>query len=107
MLFFIVLIPLLPLIISGQWSWWQAWAFALVSILGFVISRALAARRHPDLLAERARFLKHEDAKSWDKVLAPLVGLGGGLVPLSPVWKRAWFGRLHLRCGLAFFHCAC
>jgi protein-S-isoprenylcysteine O-methyltransferase Ste14 len=82
MLFFIVVIPLLPLIISGQWSWWQAWAFALVSILGFAISRALAARRHPDLLAERARFLQHEDAKSWDKVLAPLVGLGGGLVPI-------------------------
>ena len=82
MLFFIVLIPLLPLIISGQWSWWQAWAFALVSILGFVISRALAARHHPDLLAERARSLQHKDAKSWDKVLAPLVGLGGGLVPI-------------------------
>jgi protein-S-isoprenylcysteine O-methyltransferase Ste14 len=82
MLFFIVLVPLLPLIISGQWRWWQAWAFALVSILGFIISRALAARSHPDLLAERARFLQHEDAKSWDKVLAPLVGLGGGLVPI-------------------------
>jgi protein-S-isoprenylcysteine O-methyltransferase Ste14 len=47
-----------------------------------VISRVLAARRHPDLIAERARFMQHEDAKSWDKILAPLVGLGGGLVPL-------------------------
>ena len=42
----------------------------------------LAARRHPDLLAERARFMQHENAKPWDKILAPLVGLGGGLVPL-------------------------
>jgi len=82
MLFFIIVIPLLPLIISGQWSWWQAWAYALVSIVGFAISRFLARRRHPDILAERARFLQHPDAKSWDKVLAPLVGLGGGLVPL-------------------------
>ena len=82
MIFFIIVIPLLPLIISGQWSWWQAWAYALVSILGFAISRALARRRHPDILAERARFLQHPDAKSWDKVLAPLVGLGGGLIPL-------------------------
>jgi protein-S-isoprenylcysteine O-methyltransferase Ste14 len=82
MLFFIVVIPFLPLLISGQWGWWQAWAYALTSILGFIVSRALAAQRNPDLLAERARFLQHEDAKPWDKVLAPLVGLGGGLVPL-------------------------
>jgi protein-S-isoprenylcysteine O-methyltransferase Ste14 len=82
MLFFIVVIPLLPLLISGQWSWWQAWAYALIAILGFIISRYLARQRHPDILAERARFLQHADAKSWDKVLAPLVGLGGGLIPL-------------------------
>lgn len=82
MLFFVVVIPFLPLLISWQWDWWQAWVFAGICILGFVISRALAARRHPDLLAERARFMQHEDAKSWDKILAPLVGLGGGLVPL-------------------------
>ena len=60
----------------------EAWVYAAVCILGFAISRALAARRHPDIIAERARFMQHADAKSWDKVLAPLVGLGGGLIPL-------------------------
>ncbi len=83
MLVFIVVIPFLPLLISWRWGWWEAWVYALVCILGFVISRALAARRHPDLLAERARFTQHEDAKSWDKVLAPLTGLGSGLIPLA------------------------
>ncbi len=82
MLFFIIIVPFFPLLISWQWDWWEAWSYALICILGFVISRLLAARRHPDLLAERARFLQHEDAKSWDKTLAPLVGLGGGLIPL-------------------------
>lgn len=82
MLFFVVVIPFLPLLISRQWDWWQAWVYALVSILGFAVSRVLAARRNPDLIAERARYLSHEDAKSWDKLLSPLVGLGGGLVPL-------------------------
>jgi protein-S-isoprenylcysteine O-methyltransferase Ste14 len=82
MLIFIVVIPFLPLLISRRWDWWEAWVYAAVSILGFAISRGLAARRHPDLLAERARFLQHEDAKTWDKTLAPLVGLGGGLIPL-------------------------
>ena len=82
MLFFVVVVPFLPLLISGRWGWWEAWLYAIIGILGFAVSRALAARRHPDLLAERARFLQHEDAKTWDKLLAPLVGLGGGLVPL-------------------------
>lgn len=82
MLFFVIIVPLLPLLISRQWDWWAAWIYAIVAILGFAISRLLAAQRHPDLLAERARFLQHEDAKSWDKKLAPLVGLGGGLIPL-------------------------
>ena len=82
MLFFVIIVPLLPLLISRQWDCWAAWLYAIVAILGFAISRLLAAQRHPDLLAERARFLQHEDAKSWDKKLAPLVGLGGGLIPL-------------------------
>lgn len=82
MLFFIVVIPFLPLLISRDWDWWEAWVYAIIGILGFAISRVLAARRHPDLLAERARFLQHEDAKPWDKLLSPLVGFGGGLIPL-------------------------
>jgi hypothetical protein len=81
-LFFVVVIPCLPLLISWRWDWWEAWVYALVSLLGFALSRALAARRHPDLLAERARFMQHEDTKPWDKRLAPLLGLGGGLVLL-------------------------
>ena len=39
--------------------------------------------RHPDLLAERAKFAEHQDAKPWDKVLARLVGLGGAWIPLT------------------------
>jgi protein-S-isoprenylcysteine O-methyltransferase Ste14 len=82
MLVFILLVPFLPLLISRDWNWWQAWVYALIGILGFVVSRVLAARRHPDLLAERAKFMQHEDIKPWDSVLARLVGLGGGLIPL-------------------------
>jgi protein-S-isoprenylcysteine O-methyltransferase Ste14 len=82
MLVFIVLVPFLPLLISWDWGWWQAWVYALIGILGFVVSRVLVARRHPDLLAERAKFMQHEDIKPWDSVLARLVGLGGGLIPL-------------------------
>lgn len=82
MLFFIIVVPCLPLLISWRWAWWEAWAYAMICILGFVISRVLVAQHHPDLLAERARFMQQENAQSWDKFLAPLVGLGGGVIPL-------------------------
>jgi protein-S-isoprenylcysteine O-methyltransferase Ste14 len=82
LLIFVVVIPFLPLLISRRWDWWEAWVYAIIYILGFVLSRMLVARHHPDLLAERARFTQHEDAKPWDKWLAPAVGLGGGLIPL-------------------------
>lgn len=42
----------------------------------------LAARRNPELLRERAKFLQHENAEPWDRVLSPLVSLGSGLIPL-------------------------
>jgi len=82
MLIFIIVIPFLPLILSRQWDWWEAWVYAIIGILGVAVSRLLASRRNPDLLVERARFLQLDDAKSWDKILAPLVGFGGGLIPL-------------------------
>jgi len=101
LVFFLIVIPLLPILISGHWSWWEAWTFAAVNVLGFAASRRLAARRHPDLLAERARSMGLADAKAWDKVLAPLVSLGLGLVlamagldarlgwtPGFPLWAR-------------------
>ncbi len=74
--------PFIPMLISRQWDWWQAWAYALVSILSFVVSRVLAGRRHPDLLKERARFMQAKDTKPWDKVLAPLLGIGSILIPV-------------------------
>jgi len=82
LLIFVFLVPFLPLLISRQWDWWQAWVYAIVSILGFVISRIIVGRRNPDLIAERARYTDQPDAKSWDKTLSPLVGLGGALIPL-------------------------
>ena len=77
---FIVLAPSLPLLISRRWDWWEAWAYALISILGFIISRFLAFRKNPDLLVERSEYLKHDNTQSWDKALSPISGLGGILM---------------------------
>lgn len=81
-LLFIVAVPMLPLIISEQWDWWEAWVYAGVNILGFAASRYLANRRHPDLLAERGRLLQHDNPETWDKKLSPMLGFFGGLIPL-------------------------
>lgn len=76
LVFFVIILPLLPILISMHWDWWEAWAYAGVNILGFAVSRMLAARRHPDLIAERARSMEMKDTKPWDKIMAPLLSLG-------------------------------
>lgn len=80
LLLVLVVIPLAPLYISGHWDWWEAWVSATIFVLGFVVGRALAVRRHPDMLQERAQFMEHKDTKSWDKVLAPLVAFGSAFI---------------------------
>lgn len=74
---FVILIPFLPLLISRQWNWWEGWVYGLLGVISFAISRLLAAKQHPDLIAERAKFMQHEDAQSWDKKIIPIVGLVG------------------------------
>jgi protein-S-isoprenylcysteine O-methyltransferase Ste14 len=78
----IFIVPLLPILIAWRWNWWEAWVFALILFLGFILSRLLAARKHPGIIAERANSLQNENAKPWDKTLAPLMALGGIVVPL-------------------------
>jgi protein-S-isoprenylcysteine O-methyltransferase Ste14 len=80
MVIVVLLAPFIPMIVSGQWDWWQAWTYAVASILAFVFSRLIVARKHPDLIAERARFMQAKDTKPWDRVLAPLLGLGSVLI---------------------------
>lgn len=84
----VVVIPMLPLLVSRQWNWTEAWIYAVICILGFITSRILAARRNPGLLAERARFGQQADAKSWDRKLTLLLTLGGLIIHLVPGLDR-------------------
>ncbi len=79
---YLTIVPALPILIAWKWNWWQAWVYVAINILGFIGSRYLAAKRHPDLLAERAASMKHANTKPWDRILAPLVGLGAMSLPL-------------------------
>jgi protein-S-isoprenylcysteine O-methyltransferase Ste14 len=76
----VLIAPFLPMILSGDWGWWQAWTYAALSILSFVVSRVIVSRVHPDLIRERASFMEAKDTKSWDKVLAPLLVFGSILI---------------------------
>ncbi|MEZ4443587.1 MAG: isoprenylcysteine carboxylmethyltransferase family protein [Polyangiaceae bacterium] len=90
----IVATPVSPLLITQRWGWWQAWAFAALTVSGFFISRLLASRKHPDLLDERAKFLDHEDTEPFDKILSPIVGFGPALVPLCAGLEARFLGDL-------------
>ena len=91
LLIVLVLVPFMPMIVSGAWGWWQAWAYAVLCILGFIISRVLAVRRNPDILKERSDSFGKEDAKPWDRILAPIVALGS-VVPLFLIGLDKCFG---------------
>ncbi len=100
LLLVLVIFPMLPMIISGRWNWWQAWVMLALFILSFIISRAIAARKTPDILKERANYDTHENTQPWDKWLSPLVAFGSVFILLaagldesfnwSPDFPLAW-----------------
>lgn len=88
----LVVIPLLPILITGRWGWWQPWVMAAVFLLSFLISRALAVRRTPDILKERANYNQHENTQPWDKWLSPLVAFGSVFILLAAGLEARWGG---------------
>jgi protein-S-isoprenylcysteine O-methyltransferase Ste14 len=101
---FLLYTPLVLFIASGQLDWWMAWVYSIVAVVGSLGSRILMARRHPDLVAERASFRDAEGAKEWDKKLVPLVAQVGPLIMLvvAGLDKRfEWLGLLPLWVSLA------
>jgi len=71
-------IPLLLFVCGGDFGWWQAWVYSLLIVAAGVGGRILAERRHPGLTAERQNTKSVQEAKAWDKVLAPLMALSVG-----------------------------
>ena len=92
LLLVLVLAQFLPMILSGDWSWPEAWYSAIAAILAFGISRGIAGRRHSDLIAERAQFMQAKDTRPWDRVLAPLLAVLWMLVMAAAGLDRAYHG---------------
>ena len=70
-----LLISLILLICGGDLGWWQGWLYSLLIFAAGIGGRMWAEQRHPGLTAERQNIENIQNAKSWDKVLAPLMAL--------------------------------
>jgi protein-S-isoprenylcysteine O-methyltransferase Ste14 len=108
-------IPLVLLVCGGDFGWWQAWGYSLLIVAAGIGGRILAEQRHPGLLAERQNTEKFQNAKAWDKVLAPLMALSVGFPlvivagldhrfvwsPVFPLWLIV-LGFILITLGYAF-----
>jgi len=68
-------IPLILFVCGGDFVWWQAWVYSLLILAASIGGRVWAEQRHPGLMAERQNMEKMQNAKAWDKVLAPLMAV--------------------------------
>ena len=73
-----LLIPLVLFICGGDISWWQAWLYSMLILAAGIGGRMWAEQRHPGLTAERQNIESIQNAKAWDKVLAPLMAVSIG-----------------------------
>jgi len=70
-----LLIPLILFICGGDLGWWQAWLYSMLILAAGIGGRMWAEQRHPGLTAERQNIETIQNAKAWDKVLAPLMAV--------------------------------
>ena len=110
-----LLIPLVLLVCGWDLGWWQAWVFSLLIFTAGIGGRIWAERRHPGLTAERQSGESIQGAKTWDKVLAPLMAISlsfplvivagldhrYGWSPAFPLWLNI-IGLILIALGYAF-----
>ncbi|MDN3643201.1 isoprenylcysteine carboxylmethyltransferase family protein [Lutimonas halocynthiae] len=73
LIFMYLLMPVVLLTMGWDLGWWQGWLYSVLFVGIGIGSRVLAEKRHPGLMVERSKFGKDQNAKPWDKVLAPLM----------------------------------
>ncbi len=110
-----LLIPLILFVCGGDPGWWQAWLYSVLIVTVGLGGRILAEQRHPGLTADRQNTEIIQNAKAWDKVLAPLMAVSiayplvivAGLdhryswSPEFPLWLNA-IGFVLISLGYAF-----
>jgi len=89
---FLFYTPLVLLITSGRLNWGMAWVYSILSVVLSLGSRIAMARKHPDLVAERANFREADNVKAWDKKLVPWVAQIGPFIVLVVAGLDKRFG---------------
>lgn len=70
-----LLIPLVLMICGWDLCWWQGWLYSALIVVAGIGPRMWVEKKRPGLMAERGKFGKAQNVKSWDKVLAPLMAV--------------------------------
>jgi len=108
-------IPITLLVCGWDFSWWQAWVFLVLIVMAGIVGRIWAEHRHPGILAERFKYSKAQDVKSWDKLIGTLMAISlsfplvivAGLdhhfawSPFFPIWMNL-LGFFMIILGYAF-----
>jgi protein-S-isoprenylcysteine O-methyltransferase Ste14 len=77
---YLFLNPLVLFVAAGTTDWPMAWMYVGLSLAAVLVSRLIAAKLHPDMLKERARFTESEGMEPRDRFLVIFVGLLGPLL---------------------------
>jgi len=77
---------------AGRLDWWEGWAYVALTMGMLVASRLYILKKDPDMLIERMEAGQHENVKSWDKILVPLIASIGPLCVWIVAGLDARFG---------------
>jgi protein-S-isoprenylcysteine O-methyltransferase Ste14 len=72
--------PGVVLLAAWDATWVMGWILVLMIGVPAVVTRLIILRKNPDLLFERGNYRTQSGVKSWDMVLASIVGLFGPLL---------------------------
>jgi protein-S-isoprenylcysteine O-methyltransferase Ste14 len=87
-----VLIQAFALFVSAwKWGWWNAWVYLVLYLVYLAFNAIILLGKHKDLVEERSQV--GEGAKSWDKIIGIITGVGGfAILILSGLDERFGWG---------------
>lgn len=77
LLLMIVVMLVILFLAAGRFDWWEAWAYAAMTIVILISSRLTLVLKNPELALERVEAASRENVKTWDKVLMPVTAIVG------------------------------
>ena len=68
LLLMIVVMLSILFLAAGRFDWWEAWAYAAMTMIILISSRITLILKNPELALERVKEASQENVKTWDKV---------------------------------------